>query len=282
MDDGPLLPIDAAHGWTAPRELGGPCGHGARDESFATWMHGERDALPAPGSHRKCRRALDHISGGRFTLGLGAGWHEPESVAYGIPLGSLRERFDRLDEGVEIIVSMLNSSRTTFHGRYFEVTDAMCEPKPLQAKLPIVIGGAGPKRTLRTAARWADQWDMCSPWPEDWARANVVLLEHCEELGRSPSDIRRSVHIMWEPAADPAELANRAAAFGDVGVDLAIFSMRGPYEPRLLDPLADACPARSTWFVSPDRRPRCVLVYRHVHCCADHCCSTNGFHSSVG
>jgi F420-dependent oxidoreductase-like protein len=183
---------------------------------------------------------LDHISGGRFTLGLGAGWHEPESVAYGIPLGSLRERFDRLDEGVEIIVSMLNSSRTTFHGRYFEVTDAMCEPKPLQAKLPIVIGGAGPKRTLRTAARWADQWDMVPPRPEDWARANAVLLEHCEELGRSPSDIRRSVHIMWEPAADPAELANRAAAFGDVGVDLVIFSMRGPYEPRLLDPLADA------------------------------------------
>lgn len=201
-------------------------------------MHYRHPAITA-----NAAATLDQISGGRFNLGLGAGWHEQESSAYGIPLGTLKERFDRLDEGVEIIVSLLSERRTTFHGRYFSISDARCEPKPLQRKLPIVIGGAGRKRSLRTAARWADQWDMVPEGPEQWSVANEILLRHCDTVGRTASDIRRSIHIMWDPAAEPAALADRAAMFGEVGVDLVIFSMRGPYEPRLLDPLAAALSA---------------------------------------
>jgi F420-dependent oxidoreductase-like protein len=184
---------------------------------------------------------LDHISGGRFSLGLGAGWFEVESKAYGIELGTLRERFDRLDEGVEVIVSLLANELTTFHGHYFQLVDARCEPKPVQSKLPIVIGGSGPTRTLRAAARWADHWDMVgASSPSAWATANDVLKGHCADVGRDPSEILRSVHVMWPATADPSELADRAAAFAEVGVDLVIFSMRGPYEPRLLEPLAAA------------------------------------------
>ena len=94
---------------------------------------------------------VDHVSNGRFSLGLGAGWFEPESNAYGIPLGSLKERFDRFDEGVEVISSLLTNDSTTFAGRYYTLTDARCNPKPLQSHLPIVIGGKGPKRTLRAS-----------------------------------------------------------------------------------------------------------------------------------
>jgi len=112
---------------------------------------------------------VDHISGGRFALGVGAGWFEPESKAYGIPLGTLKERHDRFDEGVEIIVSLLSNEHTTFGGRYYTLTDARCEPKPLQRPLPIVIGGKGPKRTLRTVARFAHHWDMTMPEsPQNW------------------------------------------------------------------------------------------------------------------
>jgi F420-dependent oxidoreductase-like protein len=184
---------------------------------------------------------LDHISGGRFSLGLGAGWYEVESSAYGIELGTLRERFDRLDEGVEVIVSLLTNELTTFKGRYFQLVEARCEPKPVQRKLPIVIGGSGPTRTLRAAARWADHWDMVgAASPAAWVKANDVLKGHCADVGRDPSEILRSVHVMWPADAAPVELAERAAAFADVGVDLVIFSMRGPYEPRLLEPLASA------------------------------------------
>jgi len=184
---------------------------------------------------------VDHISEGRFSLGLGAGWFEPESNAYGIRLGTLKERFDRFDEGVEVISSLLTNDVTNFKGRYYELTDARCNPKPLQAHLPIVIGGKGPKRTLRTVARWADHWDVAGGADlEDWKALDATLRSHCETIGRDHGEIKRSVHIMWPAEADPKELADRARAFGEVGVDLAIFSMRGPYEVRLVEPLADA------------------------------------------
>jgi F420-dependent oxidoreductase-like protein len=184
---------------------------------------------------------VDHISGGRFALGLGAGWFEPESKAYGIPLGTLKERHDRFDEGVEVIVSLLSNEHTNFRGRYYTLTDARCEPKPLQRPLPIVIGGKGPKRTLRTVARFGHHWDMTTPeTPDNWKRLSRVLDEHCRAVGREPAEIRRSIHLMWPADADCRALADQARSFGEAGVDLVIFSMRGPYEARLLEPLARA------------------------------------------
>lgn len=184
---------------------------------------------------------LDHISGGRFALGLGAGWFEAEADAYGIPLGTLTERFDRFDEGVEVIVSLLTREVTSFAGRYYRLTDARCEPKPVQPRLPIVIGGSGPRRTLRTVARWADHWDLVrADDPETWKRLDGVLAEHCAAVGRDPGEIRRSVHLFWAADDEPRAVADRAAAFGAAGVDLVVFSMRAPYDARRLEPLADA------------------------------------------
>jgi F420-dependent oxidoreductase-like protein len=189
---------------------------------------------------------VDHISGGRFNLGLGAGWFEPESNAYGIPLGSLTERFDRFDEGLEVISSLLTSEYTDFSGRYFQLSNARCEPKPLQARIPIVIGGRGPKRTLRAAARWADMWDLAGPdSPAQWKATSDVLDQRCAEIGRNPADIRRSVHLMWSEDADPGEMAAAAAEYAEIGVDLVIFSMRAPYRVARLEPLATALQALS-------------------------------------
>lgn len=184
---------------------------------------------------------LDHISGGRFNLGLGAGWFEPESKAYGIELGSLKERFDRLDEGLAVISSLLGNEHTDFDGRYYHLTNARCEPKPVQAHIPIVIGGRGPNRTLRSAARWADLWDMAGPdSPAQWKATSDVLDQRCWEIGRNPAEIRRSVHLMWPEDADPAQMAATAADYAAAGVDLVIFSMRAPYKVTRLEPLATA------------------------------------------
>ena len=184
---------------------------------------------------------LDHISGGRFNLGLGAGWFEPESNAYGIPLGSLTERFDRFDEGLEVISSLLTREYTDFDGHYYKLTNARCEPKPVQARIPIVIGGRGPKRTLRTATRWADMWDLAGPdSPAQWKQASDVLDERCAAIGRNPAEIRRSVHLMWPEEAEPAAMAASAADYAAAGVDLVIFSMRAPYRVARLEPLATA------------------------------------------
>jgi F420-dependent oxidoreductase-like protein len=187
---------------------------------------------------------VDHISGGRFNLGLGAGWFESESNAYGIPLGSLKERFDRFDEGLEVITSLLNNEFTNFSGRYYQLTNARCEPKPVQSHLPIVVGGKGPKRTLPAAARWADMWDLVGAQsPAHWKSTSEVLDECCAAIGRNPSEIRRSVHLMWPDDADPSALAASAAEYADAGADLVIFSMRAPYRAARLEPLSKALTA---------------------------------------
>lgn len=184
---------------------------------------------------------LDHISGGRFELGMGAGWNFMESDAYGIPLGELRDRSDRLEEGMEVIASLLANQSTTHSGRFFELTDAWCEPKPVQSHIPIVIGGKGRVRTLRTVARFADQWDMTFPdTPADWLELNDVLNGHCERVGRNPDDIARSVHLGFDEETAPGALAENAQGFFDAGVDIVVWSMRGAVDPARLEPLANA------------------------------------------
>jgi alkanesulfonate monooxygenase SsuD/methylene tetrahydromethanopterin reductase-like flavin-dependent oxidoreductase (luciferase family) len=187
---------------------------------------------------------LDHIAGGRFILGMGAGWNEMESSAYGLELGTLRERSDRFEEGMEIIVSLLANKETTFTGDFYQLTEAWCEPKPLQQHVPIVIGGKGRKRTLRTVARFADQWDMPFPEsPQEWAELSSVLTAHCENVGRDDSEIDRSIHLGFTPESDPAELIAQAASFFDAGVDIVVWSWRGPLDPARLEKLGQAISA---------------------------------------
>ncbi len=202
-------------------------------------MHYRHPAITANGA-----ATLDHISGGRFNLGLGAGWFETESNAYGIPLGSMKERFDRFDEGLEVIVSLLTNEYTDFDGRYYRLTNARCEPKPVQSRIPIVVGGRGPNRTLPAAARWADIWDLAGPdSPATWKASSDILDQRCATIGRDPTEIRRSVHLMWAEQDDPSAMAASAADYAEAGADLVIFSMRAPYRVTRLEPLARALAA---------------------------------------
>ena len=231
--DGPNL-----EGWTM---LGGLAQATSRIRigAMVNGMHHHHPAVVA-----NMAATLDHISGGRFELGLGAGWNFMESDAYGIALGELRDRSDRLEEGAEVITSLLTNKETSFSGRFFHLTDAWCEPKPVQAKIPIVIGGKGKLRTLRTVAKFADQWDMTFPdTPADWKELDEVLRGHCNKVGRDQSEIARSVHLAFDPDVDNAELAAKANDFFDAGVDIIVWSMRGPVDPARLGPLAAALSA---------------------------------------
>src|SRR5690242_19742860 len=146
---------------------------------------------------------VDIISAGRLELGLGAGWNQQECDAYGIELPPMRERFDRFDEGVEAIVGLLSQPVTTLHGRYVRLTDARCEPKPVQRPHPpITIGGRGPNRTLRAAARWAQQWNVIMQTVEEWLALKEILAGHCAEIGRDPAEITCSTNVRVEPDPD--------------------------------------------------------------------------------
>ena len=228
--DGPNL-----EGWTMLAALAQATSR-LRIGAMVNGMHHRHPAVTA-----NMAATLDHISGGRFELGMGAGWNVLESDAYGIPLGTLKDRSDRFEEGIEVIVSLLTQTSTNFSGEWFQLENAWCEPKPVQDRIPIVIGGKGKQRTLRTAARFADQWDMTFPSePREWTDLDEVLRGHCDRVGRDQSEITRSIHLAFSEDDDPAALRDRAAPFFEAGVDIVVWSMRGAVDARRLEPLANA------------------------------------------
>lgn len=138
---------------------------------------------------------LDHVSGGRFILGLGGGWFEQEHVAYDIPFYTTAERIRRLDESLQIIKGLWTQKQFTFEGRYYQIKDAYCEPKPLR-RPPIMIGGGGEKMTLKVAARHADIWNTFGS-PAVFKHKIDVLREHCDAVGRDFNEIE----ISWSGLA---------------------------------------------------------------------------------
>ena len=228
--DGPNL-----EGWTMLGALAQATSR-IRIGAMVNGMHHRHPAVTA-----NMAATLDHLSNGRFELGMGAGWNFMESDAYGIDLGELRDRSDRLEEGCEVIVSLLENTLTNHKGRFFELTVAWCEPKPIQKRIPLVIGGKGRVRTLRTVARFADQWDMTFPDdPAAWLELDAVLRSHCDKVGRDQSEIARSIHLGYDPDSDPAALADQSAEFFEAGVDIVVWSMKGPMDAARLAPLAAA------------------------------------------
>ena len=146
-----------------------------------------------PGLTAKMAATLDQISGGRFVLGLGGGWFGREHEAFGLDFGSgFGERLDRLEEATDVIERLLAGERVTHHGRFYDLEDAICEPRPVQARLPILIGGSGREKTLRTTARHADLWNGYGA-PERVAETCDVLRQRCEEIGRDFGEIERTV-----------------------------------------------------------------------------------------
>lgn len=168
----------------------------------------------------------DVISAGRLEIGLGAGWMQQECDAYGIELPPLRERFDRFDEGVQAIIGLLSEQSVTFHGTHVRLTDAHCEPKPVQRPHPpIVIGGKGPRRTLRAAARWAQQWHAGAQSPQHWLQLKDVLLGHCADVGRDPAEITCSVNVRVHAETGIGPAVEEAAGYREAGADLVVFNL---------------------------------------------------------
>ncbi len=192
--------------------------------------------------------AVDIISGGRLELGIGAGWNEEESGAYGIELGTLTERFDRLEEACEVLIGLLSQDSTDFDGTFYQLKAARNEPKgPQRPHPPICIGGNGEKRTLRIAARYADHWNFVGGTPQEFARKRDVLKAHCTDVGRNPKEIMLSAHIRLTPERGHRGVLEDAIALGAEGLDLAIVYLPLPHDPAVLEPLAEAIRDSGLW-----------------------------------
>lgn len=192
--------------------------------------------------------ALDIISGGRLELGIGAGWNEEESGAYGIELGTLTERFDRFEEACQVLIGLLSQDTTDFDGKFYQLTAARNEPKGLQRPHPpICIGGNGEKRTLRITAKYADHWNFVGGTPAEFARKRDVLKAHCADVGRNPKDIMLSAHIRVDPQRSYRGVVEDAIALGAEGLDLAIVYLPLPHDPAVLEPLAETIRDSGLW-----------------------------------
>ncbi len=165
-----------------------------------------------PGLAAKLATTLDHISGGRAVLGIGGAWFDREHEAFGIAdwAASVGERLDRLDEAVMVMRRLLDGERFSHEGRFYRFTEALCEPRPVQAHLPILVGGSGPRKTLRTTALRADAWNTSGTVDE--VRAKLEILdEHCADVGRDRAEIELTISFPIVIRDDPVEAQ---AAYG--------------------------------------------------------------------
>jgi F420-dependent oxidoreductase-like protein len=173
----------------------------------------------APSVVAKTISTMDVISGGRMELGIGAGWKEEEWLAYGFRFPSLKERLDALGDDLEVITRMFGPGRASFQGEHASVAGAINLPKGLQQpRVPIMVGGNGPNRTWRLAARYADELNLDGMLPDDLEKALPVIRSRCEEIGRDPDSLRVSVHAWWDYAEsggpDRVELLRRYRELG--------------------------------------------------------------------
>lgn len=203
--------------------------------------------------------AIDHVSGGRADIGLGAGWAQVEYDAYGIPFPAIKTRMDQLEEAVQCVRGLLHDEVTSFSGQWFSLDNARNEPRPVQKKIPIWIGGGGEKRTLSITARYADGWNVPFVAPEAFRHKSQVLTEHCEKAGRDPKAISRTVNlgIAWTDESLRAQFGHladyvrpgvltgseqqvidRIGEYVDAGADQINLALRAPFDTDALERFA--------------------------------------------
>ncbi|MDG2300972.1 MAG: LLM class flavin-dependent oxidoreductase [Acidimicrobiales bacterium] len=184
---------------------------------------------------------LDWSSAGRLEIGLGAGWSPEECGMFGIPLGTVKERLDRFEESIEVIVRLLSGENVTFNGEYFQLIDAvLTQLGPQSPYPPICIGGMGEKRTLPLAAKYAQHWNYEGTDPEVLAQKAQVLRECCGAIGRNPDEIRISGKVRFSNTENPNVLTERASRMIESGANTILVSFPRPTTPEMIEPVAAA------------------------------------------
>lgn len=159
----------------------------------------------------KMAATVDNISGGRLVLGIGAGWQENEHRAYGIPFYTAGGRLRRLEEACRVIRGLGEQARTTLEGTYYQLEEAPLEPKPVNGRFRLLVGGGGEKKTMRIAAQYADEWNVWGT-PELLRRKIEILEQHCADLGRDPGSIERSCQALLFLSDDPSVVEQARSA----------------------------------------------------------------------
>ena len=181
---------------------------------------------------------LDITSNGRLELGIGAGWNEEECEAYGFDLGTMEERFDRFEEGMEVLTMLLSQEQSNFAGNWYSLKDAMNNPKGPQSPLPICVGGGGLKRTIPAAVRHAHHWNYGTQTMSltDFKMRHKVFLQACAEAERDPNEILISTMLRFD--GDIKATIRQAEEYEEAGVSLGIISIPKDKPPETVEEIA--------------------------------------------
>jgi F420-dependent oxidoreductase-like protein len=172
-----------------------------------------------PGVLAKLVTTLDVLSRGRSMFGIGAAWYEREHVGLGIPYPPVRERFEMLEDTIQICQQMWSDNDGPYEGKHYRLAETICEPQPVR-RPPILIGGGGEKKTLRLVAQYADVWNSTAQTVDELAHKIDVLNEHCRAVGRDPSEIRKTAGLFRDPFEDPDDYLKTVQSYAELGVDL--------------------------------------------------------------
>jgi F420-dependent oxidoreductase-like protein len=174
-----------------------------------------------PGLLAKIVTTLDVLSQGRAQLGIGAAWYEREHRGLGVAFPDVSERFERLEETVQICLQMWSDDDGPFEGRHYRLAETICSPKPIQQpRPPLLIGGSGERKTLRLVARYADACNLFAPDPAVVAHKLHVLDDHCAVEGRDPAQIRRTILAFANPLDDVKAFLTQMEQYAALGVEL--------------------------------------------------------------
>jgi alkanesulfonate monooxygenase SsuD/methylene tetrahydromethanopterin reductase-like flavin-dependent oxidoreductase (luciferase family) len=218
-----------------------------------------------PGVLAKAVATIDHLSGGRAEIGLGAGWAQAEYDAFGFPFPSLGARLDLLAETAAAVRGLLRDDSTTLDGAHVQLTDARCEPRPVQPDIPVWIGGTGERRTAKIVACHGDGWNLPFVAPDELGTKRAALDAHCAEVGRDPSEVVLGVNVIVcdDDASLQAQFGPRAEAlrataivgtsvghttealgrYVAAGADTVNVALRAPWNPGALERAAAAVAA---------------------------------------
>jgi F420-dependent oxidoreductase-like protein len=228
-------------------DLDGPCLEGwtllaayaARTSRIRVGLMVTGNTYRHPAVLAKTAATVDVISQGRLDFGIGAGWNEYEHASMGIPLYTPGERIRRLGEACEIVKRLFTRHLTDFDGRYYQLKEARCEPKPVQKPYPpFVIGGSGEQLTLRVVAQYADIWNFAGGSVETFKHKTDVLHQHCADLSRDPSEIELSVQVGVN-YDNVQETIDALQGYVDAGATHLVLTLRSPYPDGIVARLAE-------------------------------------------
>jgi F420-dependent oxidoreductase-like protein len=230
-DDGGVSTLTMMDHWFQMETLGGPPEPMLEGYTSLGFLAGQTRTLELgllvtgvtyrhPGLLAKIVTTLDVLSGGRAFLGIGAAWYEREHQALGVPFPPTRERFERLEEALQICRQMWSDDDGPYAGKHYQLAETICTPPPLQqGGPPILIGGSGERKTLRLVASYADACNLFGFEPDEMKHKIEVLDGHCADVGRDPSEVRRTALAGGDPFEDLDAFLRRMEAYASLGIE---------------------------------------------------------------